>query len=70
MSLDPQPESLTDYLTIGEAAELLGVSAATLRNWDRNGKLKAHRNPLNQYRLYRREQLERLLGRVREQSHD
>jgi len=36
-------------LTVAEAAELLGVSASTLRNWDRAGKLKASRHPVNGY---------------------
>jgi DNA (cytosine-5)-methyltransferase 1 len=54
-----------DYLTVGEAAEFLGVSAETLRNWDRTGKLKAYRNPINRYRLYRREELEALLREIR-----
>jgi site-specific DNA-methyltransferase (adenine-specific) len=40
-------------LTVGEAASTLEVTPATLRNWDRSGKLKAHRHPINQYRLYR-----------------
>ncbi len=56
---------LSEYLTIGDAAVLLGVSAWTLRNWDRTGKLKSHRHPVNRYRLYRREDLEALLARVR-----
>lgn len=41
-----------EMVTVAEAAELLGVSASTLRNWDRAGKLKAKRHPMNQYRLY------------------
>lgn len=40
-------------LTIGKAASELGVTAATLRNWDKTGKLEAHRHPINSYRLYR-----------------
>ena len=52
------------YLTVKEAAELLGVSPWTLRNWDRSEKLKAIRHPLNGYRLYRREELEALLQQV------
>lgn len=55
---------LTDYLTIGEAAEQLGVSRSTLRNWDRAGKLKPHRHPVNGYRLYSRPELENLLGQI------
>jgi MerR family copper efflux transcriptional regulator len=52
---------LGDYLTIAEAAGFLGVSPATLRNWDKVGKLKAVRHPVNGYRLYRQEDLKRLL---------
>lgn len=55
------PRSFADYLTVGEAASLVGVSRSTLRNWDRAGKLKAFRHPMNGYRLYRREDLEDLL---------
>ena len=58
-------EALNAYLTVGEAASFLGVSTTTLRNWDRSGKLKAHRHPINGYRLYRREDLEALLRKVR-----
>ncbi len=58
-------EALKAYLTVGEAASFLGVSTTTLRNWDRSGKLKAHRHPINGYRLYRREDLEALLRKVR-----
>lgn len=47
-------------LTVGEAAEQLGVTPATLRNWDRAGKLKAQRHPINGYRLYRKEDIEAL----------
>ncbi len=40
------------YVTLNEAASYLGVSKATLRNWDKSGKLRAVRHPLNQYRVY------------------
>lgn len=53
-----------DYLKIKDAATLVGVSPGTLRNWEREGKLKAHRNPNNGYRLYRREDLELLLKEI------
>jgi len=45
----------SDLLTLQEAAALLGVSTATLRNWDRTGVLRAVRDPSNNYRKYRRE---------------
>jgi len=52
---------LVDYLTVGEASQYLGVSPSTLRNWDRLGKLKAFRHPINGYRLYSREQLDAIV---------
>ena len=58
--------NLRDYLTVSEAADFLGVSAATLRNWDRAGKVKATRHPVNGYRLYRKEVLSSLLKKVKD----
>lgn len=46
------------YFTVGEVAYVLGVTPLTLRNWDNSGKLKAHRNPINNYRLYKRVDIE------------
>ena len=54
-------EKLDDYLRIKEAAEFLGVSPNTLRNWGRDGKIAEHRHPVNNYRLYKRIDLTRLL---------
>ena len=56
-------QSLTTpgFLTIGQAAELLGVSTWTLRNWDKSGKLKTLRHPKSGYRIYRHEDLRSLL---------
>jgi len=56
--------TIQDYLTIHEAAKVLGVSTSALRAWDRAGKLTAIRNPMNGYRLYRREDLEAFLARL------
>lgn len=58
-------ERITEYLTIKEAAEFLGISPGTLRNWEKQGKLATHRNPVNSYRLYRKEDLEGLLKSIR-----
>lgn len=60
-----QTKRLDKYLTVSEAAEFLGVSPSTLRNWDRSGKVKAGRHPVNGYRLYQREELLRLMEQVR-----
>lgn len=48
------------HATLAEASTLLGVSKATLRNWDKAGKLTAIRHPLNSYRMYDLEELKRL----------
>jgi len=57
---------LSDYLRVSEAAEYLGVSPNTLRNWERAGKIVAHRHPVNSYRLFKREELDALLKQVQE----
>jgi excisionase family DNA binding protein len=62
--VEHQPLNLADYLTVGQAADTLGVSRNTLRNWDKAGKLKPRRHPVNGYRLYRRAELEALLKQV------
>ena len=55
-----RPLASTGFMTIKEAAIFLGVSEATLRRWDRPGKLPARRHPMNDYRLYARKDLERI----------
>jgi MerR family transcriptional regulator, copper efflux regulator len=49
------------YITIKQASEIVGVTPLTLRNWDKNGKLKAHRHPMNNYRVYKIEDLENVI---------
>ena len=53
-----------ELLTIKAAAEVLGVSEQTLRRWDKAGKLRARRHPLNGYRLYPRSQILELQRRI------
>jgi excisionase family DNA binding protein len=60
-------DKLDGYIRIKEAAEFLGVSANTLRNWGRDGKITEHRHPVNNYRLYKKSDLTRLL-RLAEKS--
>ena len=48
------------YLTIHQAAKLIGVTALTLRNWDNLRKFQAARHPINNYRVYTLEQIESL----------
>lgn len=52
------------YLTVNEVAQLLGVTPLTVRNWDKKGALVANRNPVNNYRLYKIEDVEALMKRM------
>ncbi len=52
------------YLTIKETSVLLGVTPLTLRNWDKRGKLVARRHPVNNYRVYKKEEIEKLINRM------
>ena len=56
------------YITIKQASKILGVSPITLRNWDKNGKLKAHRHPMNNYRVYKIEDLEKVIQEIEQNS--
>ena len=56
------------YITIKQASEILEVSPLTLRNWDKNGKLKAHRHPMNNYRVYKIEDLEKVFTEIETDS--
>lgn len=56
---------IIDYLTIKAAAELLGVTPNTLRNWEKSNKISTSRHPLNRYRLYKKEELEQLLANIK-----
>ena len=49
------------YFSIKEAAEILGVSPLTLRNWDKSGKFPAQRHPMNNYRVYKLSKLEHII---------
>jgi len=57
---------LKDFLRISEAAEYLGVSPNTLRNWDNAGKVAAHRHPVNGYRLFKQQDLDDILKQVQQ----
>ena len=57
-------DKLKDFLRISEAAEYLGVSPNTLRNWENAGKIVAYRHPVNSYRLFKQDELDALLEQV------
>ncbi|OHA90490.1 MAG: hypothetical protein A2832_02265 [Candidatus Zambryskibacteria bacterium RIFCSPHIGHO2_01_FULL_44_22b] len=52
------------YFSIKEAAEILGVSTLTLRNWDKSGKFRASRHPMNNYRVYKLSALEDIINDI------
>lgn len=56
------------FLTVKEVSKLLGVTPLTLRNWDKSGKLKAFRHPLNNYRLYKPEDIKLFLRKIESQG--
>jgi len=49
---------MKNYYSISEVAEILEKSTETLRRWDRDGKLSAVREPISNYRVYKKEQLQ------------
>jgi DNA (cytosine-5)-methyltransferase 1 len=53
---------MSEYITLAEASELIGKSKETLRRWDREGKLSAVREPMSNYRVYRRAQVQTLFS--------
>lgn len=59
------------YLRVKQAAELLGVAPNTVRAWGAEGKIPEYRHPVNNYRLYKQAELERILRKlVRSRSVD
>ena len=59
---------MEEYYSIGQAAQALGVSAETLRRWDKNGKFRSIRHPMNNYRVYQRSQVEALLREMQKST--
>ncbi len=48
---------MENYLNISQAAKILGVSTGTLRRWDKAGKFPSQRHPINNYRIYKEDQV-------------
>ena len=53
---------MSKYYSINKFSKILGVSAQTLRNWDKNGKLHPHHTSGNGYRYYSHEQLNQVMN--------
>lgn len=53
---------MKEYLSLSETSDLIGKSKETLRRWDREGIFEAVREPVSNYRVYRRGDVESFLG--------
>jgi len=53
-----------EYYSLNEVSEILGKSKETLRRWDREGKFSAVREPISQYRIYKKKQINSLLEQL------
>jgi molybdopterin-binding protein len=51
LALRRMPAEMAGDLSLGEAAKAIGVSADTLRRWDRSGKLNTYRDEGNRRRV-------------------
>ena len=56
--------NMKEYLLVGDAARLLGATSNTLRNWERQKKITSYRHPINNYRLYKKEDIESILATI------
>lgn len=48
------------HYTVKEVADEVGVHRDTISRWEKKGKLKSFRNPMNGYRMFTQEEVDRL----------
>ncbi len=61
---------MKDFYTLAETSELFGKCKETLRRWDKEGILNAVREPVSNYRVYRKSDVQNLLGGLFEEIVD
>jgi len=61
---------MSEYYSLSETADLVGKSKETLRRWDREGILNAVREPVSNYRVYRKQDVQVLLGSLFDENFD
>lgn len=61
---------MKDYLTLSEASEVIGKSKETLRRWDNEGILEAFREPVSNYRVYKKSDIQAFMGNLFKESND
>lgn len=54
-----------EFLLVSEAATALGVSANTVRAWAANGRLSEYRHPVNNYRMFKKSDVTKLVKAIR-----
>ena len=52
------------FVRVKKAAEILGVCPNTVRAWGAEGKLTEYRHPVNNYRLFKRRELDQILRKL------
>ena len=52
------------YFSLQETSEIVGKSKETLRRWDKEGILNAVREPVSNYRMYKKTDVQNLLGQL------
>ena len=52
------------FVRVKEAARILDVAPNTVQAWGASGKITEYRHPANNYRLYRRKELEKILSKL------
>ncbi|MBK8672161.1 MAG: DNA (cytosine-5-)-methyltransferase [Bacteroidetes bacterium] len=53
---------MNEYMTLSETSDYIGKSKETLRRWDKEGKLTAVREPMSNYRVYRKSDVDVLFA--------
>ena len=61
---------MNQFLSLEETADLFGKSKETLRRWDKKGILNAVREPVSNYRIYRKDDVQKLLGSLLDENFD
>ena len=59
---------MNEYMTLSETSEYIGKSKETLRRWDKEGKLTAVREPMSNYRVYRKSDIDTLFSEFLDQN--
>lgn len=59
---------MNEYLSLAETSELVGKCKETLRRWDKEGILQAFRDPVSNYRVYKKKDVQILLGDLYEED--